>query len=837
MTLDKRQVNRIFSRVHLATSQTILQLAKPLLEGMRHLGYGQRNSGHVIHDKVLEAVKGLVFRPMDEPPFASMTIRGAQEKRRAAVYEFFRGIGINEDTAGNYANAIIEVRANYRDAGKRKSLRTHNVPSNRPWGTVMRHWVPKLLHRGNATYARLQEIEKDATAPYAGSDSRPDKGVKQTVDLLRRFPAVANYIYQRCALPGLQGFPPKPTGSHQTDTHVFATAVAEHLDGEWWSEILFGAGLAVIAIVVTVASFGTLGPAAAAALGAGLGTAQGGLLVYRRAGDVAEARIAVQMGAMDEQTLTQLENSLEGAWGLLAVDVVTGGVLGKFGGTTILSSMLRGTAISAAGGGVGTAIDPNVWAAENRVALILKGTLIAGVAGAIGSGVGAGLSTVARGGSRVQVAMDRDGGPLAQGREVSVSFSRDTEPVAATVEAVTSGGVKLKVQGQSVDVRVDRAVAITADDAGAAATRRLPAAPDRAPRQMGYLLDAQTGQMRGTVRSRSTNDDLIAAPAHSQPSDGLSGYPMLQQAVDGLGQRGGTPYRLVELDGTAAVQVLRPANDGAHPGDLIRHAGNDYYASHVLRPEAGGSGVEVMPVSTRLRPAGVRGTDYTPTTPATSDTHQLLRLVQSPAGRLQPLLARRVVHHREMGSLSGFAEHAVQERLVPNNLVSGANPMYQRAVLSQYNDGATFIFVSHWESGRFFSWPSGIGTQRLDGSAHIRSTVGSSRAHMSAAKDMGTLTGIGGRAPVTDTAPAGSGQAVYNEFVGGTFQFFGGKLYWNDKSNSINEVISRVGRNDGYFFDDMHPQMTTRLQAWFGLREDQIVYLGSSRNFPHNSRE
>ncbi len=837
MAQDNAAVDRIFKRVHEHTARTIRELAEPLLRGLEELGLGRGGNGHAFRPKLETALQSLLFRSMEEPPYAAMTIQGASEKRRAAMFEFFTGLGVPEDTAGRYADSLTSARQHYGDDGQREPITAANVDTNRHWQGLIIPWIPLIFNRGRRVCEQLREIKEDASKPYEGVPSDPDDGVEQTVDLLRRFPAIADYVYRQTSLPGLKSFPPPIPSSAGTDSHIFATAVQEHLDGEWWSNMLFAAGLAVVAIVVTVASFGTLGPVAAAALGMGLGTAQGGLLVFDRAQAVSEGRIAVQMGAMDEATLQRLENSLEGAWAMLAVDVATGGILGRFGGTTALSTVVRGTVISGAGGGIGTALDPNVWNDPDRVGLILQGVLINGAAGTLGAGAGAGLSHLARPGSAIQVALARENGVLAPGSKVSVGFSRETTPVSGTVVSVSGQNVRVTVQNQEITVQINRSVALRSDAANTNA-RPLPAMPDSAPRQMGYVVDADTGQVRATVRSRTSNDDLLRAPAHSQPDNALSGYPGLESAVRNLDAApgGGTAHRLVEVDGNTAVQVLRPARGEVHSGDVVRHNGQDYYVSHVMRPEQGGSGVEVMPVTTRRNVSGVQSTQHTPMTPSTADTQQLMRTVRPSSSAAAPLLRRNIVHQREMGRLSGFAEHVVRERVVPNNLVAGATPAYQRSVLDQYNDGATFIFVSDWQSKRFFSWPSGTGTVRLDGSSHLRSTVGSARAHMSTAQDLGQFGGVGRVAPATSSATPGSGQAAYNEFIGGTFQFHGGKLYWSDKSNSINEFVSQHGRSDGRIFDDMHPEMNRRLQEWFGLRPDQIQYVASSRDFPYDSR-
>ena len=79
------------------------------------------------------------------------------------------------------------------------------------------------------------------------------------------------------------------------------------------------------------------------------------------------------------------------------VNVVTAGLASKFGGANVASHAIRqgaravaveatvGTALGAGTGALTTAMNPNVWESPDTIGLILKGTVVGAVGGAVGA--------------------------------------------------------------------------------------------------------------------------------------------------------------------------------------------------------------------------------------------------------------------------------------------------------------------------------------------------------------------------------------------------------------------------------------------------------------------
>lgn len=445
-------------------TQIVRELSFKFKESFERLKAHQ--DGHSFRREVEAVVERLLFAAMDEAPYNEMTIEGVTDVRAAMLLEFFVGLGVDEGTAKRYTDSLMESRAQFDDAGQR-------LPFDPAWRNMthwryhLNRWNPVIFASARSTYGRIQTIYRDASETYQGRLGAPDRGIDQIVDLLRRFPEIVPRVYDVVGYNNIEGFPPTRDGVRSTvfgisNESQFEQDVYEHLDAEWWTGIFATAGLVVVGVAVTVLSAGTLGPAAAAVIGAGIGTAQGGMLVLRKSSAVAEGRVAVEMGLMNEAQLDRLEGELDGAWAGLLIDAATGGILGRFGGTSILQATLRGSAINATGGGLAAAADPNVWESEDRVALIMLGVVIGGVAGAAGSAAGSGASELLQRSLKVQLLVGREGGPIRPGRVVRLSVGRRSEPVDATVLSINSYArtVRVNVRGRDYDVRVERTVDI-----------------------------------------------------------------------------------------------------------------------------------------------------------------------------------------------------------------------------------------------------------------------------------------------------------------------------------------------------------------------------------------
>lgn len=458
--------DQVLRRLYDAHASLVVELFQPFEQGLTRLGLGNDRSYEFRRDTDA-AVSKLLFPHDNAVAGVRFTGPQASNQRKARLTEFFLGLGVPDNLATFYAQTLDgHVTSHYNADGSLKS-------GHQPWTVHMMMWSSMLFSSGRRTYERLARIRRDASRPYEDAE--------ETFELLARFPGLADAAYTIANIPGIQGFPPQPiAGTPTGDAAVVVREYEQHAREQAREEILWAAGLAIVAIAATVLSAGTLGPVAAAAIGAGLGAAQGGYMLYDRASAVAEGQLAAAHGAMDPAELQRLENALTGAWRGLIIDMATGGLLGKFGGTRLLSSVVRGTVISGAGGGLATAADPNVWSSPNRVALIMDGFVIGAVTGGVGSAAGAGLGHLLRRGSRVQVAVDRSQGPLAPGKEVQVSAGPDQPSVRGTVTEVDTQAntVKVAVGDETITVRPQRTIEVQNADGPATPppSERSPAA-------------------------------------------------------------------------------------------------------------------------------------------------------------------------------------------------------------------------------------------------------------------------------------------------------------------------------------------------------------------------
>lgn len=443
-------------RVYQELARRVLELATPLKRTLEAAGLGPGASLPRFEEAIRPVITQIMTASFDQPPLIGLTLRGVPNPRREMLVELFRGFGLTPDLASQHADHFIGGNLGH-------------------WSDLIHRASPVWFSRARRTYANLVDIERDMRQPYRGSASDTEEGVEQLVDAFKRFPDLANPVYDAVQFPNVRNFPPEWTGppaqaNAAQPQQMFVNAVKEELDEQWWQGVFAVAGLAVLGIALTVITAGTLGPVAAGVLGAGLGTAHGGVMVYDASQAVSEGRTAVAIGAMSPETLARLEGDLQGAWGMLAVDALTGGLIGRFGGTSAASQLLRGTLISGAGGGVGTALNPNVWDDPNTIALIFQGTLVGGISGAVGAGVGVGAL---RAGQQIQFAIRRDNGPLRVGRTVRVGTARDGAPVDGVVTHIdaNNGTVRMRVDDGEITVRVSKTTAVSRDGDAPPASR------------------------------------------------------------------------------------------------------------------------------------------------------------------------------------------------------------------------------------------------------------------------------------------------------------------------------------------------------------------------------
>ena len=455
-----KAVDGTYRKVFDRAAALIRELSKPFLDSLEEMGLGSRRGRH-FQAGLKDVVERLMFKPLDAPPLNQ--IKRSGDVRRQLFEEFFLGLGVPKDTAGRYAKTLAATRKQYRDDRTRLPYNA-SFTDYTPWQIHINTWFPLINANARKTYKRLKDIHAAAAEPYKGT-GKDRSGIDQVVDLLKRFPDIAQYVFKEAGMIRLDGFPPKANFLASPAEKAFAKAFEEELDRDWWEGVLFTAGLAVIAIALTLLSAGTMSPAAAAIVGVALGGVQGGVMVANAQSAASEGRVATMIGAMSPETLRRLENDLKGAWAMLAVDMLSGGILAKFGGATLAKQVVRGTVINAAGAGIGTAMNPNVWESKDRVGIIFQATLIGGAAGGGGAALGGALGAAFKRGAKVQIAIEAEGGPLTVGRAVKVSTGPKAEPIPGTVTAIdqATGSMVVRAGGVEFNVRVDKAIAIAAD--------------------------------------------------------------------------------------------------------------------------------------------------------------------------------------------------------------------------------------------------------------------------------------------------------------------------------------------------------------------------------------
>lgn len=439
----------IFQRTYGAASRIITDLCDPYLQALENLQVTQ--GGTAFSQALSGVVERLIQRAASGQPLPGVEIRGVDNPLREAFHELFLGLGVPSDTAGRYAHSLA---ASAQRAGIEE---VH-------WRYALSRWQPVIYSNARRLHTRIEDIRRDAARPYD-----PDDGVEQTVELLQRFPDLAPTVYAEAGLSGIQGFPPQIVGAvpaTDSDEAVFVSAVGEELDGQWWSNMISGVAIAVVSLAVIaatggLAAAGIVPAGVATAVGAGVGTVSGGLMVITRLDAVGEAEAAVTLGAMTDETAQEARDALNGALGMLAIDAITGGIAGRATQTArFVPAMLRGALISGAGGGVGALIDPAVWRADNTAALVVQAVVIDTMTGLLGSAGGAAVAALIRRGAPVRFAMTRAGRAESPPRiRVETDGAQPADGRLLSVDSA-EGTAVIEVGGQRATVRVERTVAV-----------------------------------------------------------------------------------------------------------------------------------------------------------------------------------------------------------------------------------------------------------------------------------------------------------------------------------------------------------------------------------------
>lgn len=506
--------NEVFRRVHTAARSHLGSLVDALIKMLDQFGAGPRGDRQKFGAEIRKVLLQLATCGEDESPLVNMRLEGnVGEKRQALIKEVLLGFGADERKAERMTRTVLRTDPNILGTVGKSGVR---LTRHTRWKNLT-FQISQLHADARRLRGRLRETLEEINRGYRGSARDPEEGVEQVVELLQRFPDVADIVYQKAGLTGVASFPPQAQSGANGEARLFAHEVQESIDAEWWWDVFKVAGLVVAAVAVTIVTAGTLGPLAATLVGGGIGLVQGGVGVHNARDRLQDTRDAQLYGAASKARVEHAEGEVTGAWGLLVVNLATAGAIGRFGGTPALSTltrMTRVTAISAAGGGLATATNPNVWHAENTGSLILFGTIIGGAAGAGGHVVaGAAGRAIRPLGAKVQIGVSKVDGTLAKGKTVKVQLGPNEAPVNAKVVSVNTrdNTVMLTVEGQNVHVKVGRLAKIDGsmyDEAVQLQGLRAAIEGDISPGFTPAYL-TRNGQTQSGIVGRAHNGELI----------------------------------------------------------------------------------------------------------------------------------------------------------------------------------------------------------------------------------------------------------------------------------------------------------------------------------------
>ncbi|MBL4688402.1 MAG: hypothetical protein JKY37_27690, partial [Nannocystaceae bacterium] len=265
-------------------------------------------------------------------------------------------------------------------------------------------------------------------------------------------------------------------------------------------------------------------------IGGGIGLVQGGALVVSAQSDLTLAQDASRFGAGSAQRVAFLEGELQGAWGMLLADVVTGGLLARVGGAgnvgRAVMQTVRTAAVAGGGSAIGTATNPNVWASPDTAGILLKAAVIGSVAGAGGHVAGSWLS---RAGNRVMLGLSRDTGPLKRGSMVKLGAKDAPSSTEGRVLSVNGDRVRVATPEGQVDFRVTDAAVVSAQYGSGGGGR--PIGPTVAAHSQGRrqaIIDAsvQAGPNKTVIHHPKDSEFLIRHALDNPPPKDWWGLTM-----------------------------------------------------------------------------------------------------------------------------------------------------------------------------------------------------------------------------------------------------------------------------------------------------------------------
>jgi hypothetical protein len=459
--------NARFRRVYTEAQKLLCAVVKASLATLEHFGCGKRDAA-TFEGELRRTLITLLTCPENEYPLSQLAIEGGtHDKRKTLVREVIGSFGGDEADSAKITRLVMDADQHIVAVGI--FTQSPMVRMDERWSQINQE-LREMYSEGCSLHDRLTRMLRDLEVPYKGSESDPDDGVEQTIELLKRFPDVAEPIYEAAGIQGLASYPPVANGKPlNAEGKAFKADIDAEVRSErrWtWFKI---AGLIVAGIAATVITAATLGTGAAVLVGIGIGLVSGTAGVVSAHNDLQHTRDAATIGLASPQRVAFARDELKGAYALLVVDVATGGLLARFGGSRSISGMMRltrVTTISAAGGGLGMAVNPNTWKSENAGAIILFGTVLGAAAGAAGHGIGAGMGRVFRPlGTKLQIGVSRADGVLEPGRTVKVCVNDGDLPVPAKVLGVdtTNNTVTLEIEGTQTIVKVGQLAQVSGD--------------------------------------------------------------------------------------------------------------------------------------------------------------------------------------------------------------------------------------------------------------------------------------------------------------------------------------------------------------------------------------
>jgi|GEM_PF-2394636 len=452
----------LFGRVYRTAQSKVKPILDALLKTLREMGCARGGRYDTFEAAVRKVLEGLAHGPAHAPQFASLRLPPTADTRKALVRNFLYRLGMDDDRAERSAARVMSLpAASIADLGPQTTRRV-TQQSRQGREKSLELDIRHLFGEARDLHERLADLQKDVGAAYRGNsethksswwgkpsqETFADRGVEQTVDLLRMFPDLADAIYKGARLEQIKGFPPGPkdNGVELTgDDAEFVNHVDEFLDEEATWSIISAVGLIAAGVILTVVTAGVAGAVAGMVVGGGVGLVQGGVVVADAHNDLHLARDAHRAGAGGEARIAFLEGEVQGAWGMLLADVVTGGLLGRVGGASGVAKVataFKTIAISGAGTGIGTATNPNVWASDDVAGVLLKATVMGAVAGGAGAAAG---GVLARAGNRVMIGLSRRSGELKVGARVSLASQGDKGGSHLMGEVVAISGDRVRI--------------------------------------------------------------------------------------------------------------------------------------------------------------------------------------------------------------------------------------------------------------------------------------------------------------------------------------------------------------------------------------------------------